>query len=300
MEHTLKTQYSGYLFAVCGVFLFSLKPILIKLIYEYPVDSATLMTLRMGFSLPIYLLIGVFLMLKNRIHMDSTRPLLPSILLTGILGYYGASYLDLTGLQYISAQLERLILFAYPSLVVILGYCFFGSPIQRGTVTALILTYCGIATLFIHDLKLSGEHQAYGGMLVLGSALLYALYILHSKPLIGKIGSLAFTCIAMCAASGAILVHFFLSKDLNDLYLPTTVYVTAFAIAIFSTILPSFLISEAIHRLGTNATSIVGSSGAVMTSLLAVAILGEDFTLFHALALILVTSGIVWLGSRKS
>ncbi|MCB1757379.1 MAG: DMT family transporter, partial [Gammaproteobacteria bacterium] len=295
-EQTPRYRTSGFLFAGSAILLFSLKPIFIKLAYEYPIDSVTLMTLRMGFSLPLYILIGIYLLVKKRIDPVLALGTLPKTIMTGMLGYYGASYFDLTGLHYISAQLERLILFSYPSLVVILGYFFFKTPIQGGTIPALLLTYTGILALFVHDISLSGQAHAFGGVLVFIGAVLFSLYILFSKSVIDKIGSMAFTCIAMTAASIAILLHFSISRELSDLHQPMPVYLAAFAIAMLSTVLPSFLISEAINRIGTNATSIIGSSGALVTSVLAVGILGEDFTPYHVIALVLVTSGIVWLG----
>ncbi|HBR96472.1 MAG TPA: EamA family transporter [Gammaproteobacteria bacterium] len=289
----------GYAFAIGGMFLFSLKPILVKLAYVHAVDNVTLMTLRMGMSLPIYLAIGAWLLWQRRVDISATRSALAAILGTGLLGYYGASYLDLTGLQYVSAQLERLILFAYPSLAVMIGYGLFGTPITRPVVIALVMTYCGIAVLFVHDVQLGGATQYLGGGLIFASALLFAFYLVLSKPYIAKVGSQVFTCVAMCASSAAIVVHFLAVRDVADLQQPTPVYVIALIMAFFSTVLPSFFIAEAIHRIGVNATSIIGASGAVTTSLLAVGILGEPFTLNHVAALVLVTSGIVWLGRHR-
>ncbi len=299
MHNQKNTNASGFIFAFAGVFLFSLKPIFVKMAYEFPIDSVTLMTLRLAMSLPIYMAIGFWLLIRNKVDLPMTKKALPGIIVTGLLGYYGASYFDLTGLHYISAQLERLILFSYPGLVVLIGFFFFKNPIKKGTVPALILTYTGIAALFVHDVSLAGSSQILGGSLVFASALLFALYILFSKDFISSVGSLVFTCIAMCAASAAILLHFLLTNHFSDLQQPVRVYQIAFAIALFSTVLPSFLISEAINRLGTNTTSIIGSSGALFTSILAVTILGERFTQYHVLSLILVTTGIVLLGRKK-
>lgn len=290
----------GYIFASLGVLLFSLKPILVKLAYEHDIDSTTLMALRMGFSLPIYLAIGLWLILKNKVPEFNKVALLPKAFVVGVLGYYGASYLDLTALQFIGAQLERLILFAYPSLVVIIGYFLLGTPIAKGILPALFLTYLGIGSLFAYDLQIGEANILLGSSLVFASALLFALYIIFSKNLITQMSSMVFTCVAMCSASTAIIVHFLIEHNVKDLFVQTSpAYLISFAIAIFSTVLPSFFISEAIHRIGSNSTSIIGSSGAVVTSLLAVLILGEAFTVYHVIALILVTSGIVWLGRKK-
>lgn len=290
----------GYIFASLGVLLFSLKPIFVKLAYEHDIDSTTLMALRMSFSLPIYLAIGVWLVLKNKVPQFDSASLLPRAFLVGILGYYGASYLDLTALQFISAQLERLILYAYPSLVVIIGYFLLGTAIEKGTIPALLFTYLGIGTLFVHDLQIGEENLLLGSSLVFASAVLFAFYIILSKSLITKMSSMVFTCVAMCAASIAIVIHFLVEHNVTDLFdQAIPVYMISLAIALFSTVLPSFFISEAIHRIGSNSTSIIGSSGAVVTSILAVLILGEAFTRYHVIALILVTSGIIWLGRKK-
>lgn len=290
----------GYVYAALGVLLFSLKPILVKLAYQHSIDSTTLMALRMGFSLPIYVLIGAWLIYNHKVPPFNSALLLPKALLVGVVGYYGASYFDLTALQFISAQLERLILFAYPSLVVVFGYFLLETRIEKGTLPALLLTYLGIGTLFAHDLKLGEENLLLGSGMVLISATLFALYIIFSKSLITKMSSMVFTCIAMCAASFAIIIHFLVEHNFAELLDQTTpIYLISFSIAVFSTVLPSFFISEAIHRIGPNTTSIIGSSGAVVTSLLAVFILGEAFSTYHVIALMLVTSGIIWLGRKK-
>lgn len=299
LENSPQTT-GGYVYAALGVLLFSLKPIFVKLAYEYSIDSTTLMTLRMGFSLPIYLLIGVWLIAKNKVPQFNATSLLPRAFLIGVVGYYGASYFDLTALQFISAQLERLILFSYPSLVVIFGYFLLGTRVEKGTLLALLLTYFGIGILFAHDLRIGGEDLLRGSGMVLMSAVLFALYIIFSKSMIAKMSSMVFTCVAMCAASVAIIIHFLLGHHISELFEQASpVYLISFAIAVFSTVLPSFFISEAIHRIGSNATSIIGSSGAVITSFLAVLVLGEAFSIYHVIALIFVTSGVISLGRKK-
>ncbi len=295
---SLSRLQGGYLIAISGVFLFSLKPIFVKLAYRYGVDTTTLMTLRMGFSLPVYILVASFTIAKQRQDLTTIFRSTPKILAIGVIGYYGASYLDLKALEHISAQFERLVLFSYPTLVVLLGFLFFANSVKKGTIPSLILTYSGIATLFWHDLSVIGFANLYGGALVFCSACLFALYILFSKQLINQVGSLIFTSIAMCSASLAILVHFNITHELDDLIQPMSVYYIALAIAILSTILPSFLISEAINRIGPNATSIIGSSGTVFTAFLAITILGEQFTRYHLIALVLVVSGMLWMGKN--
>jgi drug/metabolite transporter (DMT)-like permease len=289
----------AYAIAILGVFLFSLKPIFIKQAYQYNIDTPTLMALRMGFSLPIYLFVGYWLFRREEQIPPKVKKFMPKSMLVGLFGYYGASYFDLKALEIISAQFERLVLYAYPTLVVILGYVFFKYPIKKGTGTALILTYTGILVLFVHELEFLGAKQLFGAGLVFVSATFFALYILFSKQLVTEIGSMPFTVVAMCSASVAILVHFLVTNDIGDLYQPVDVYVLAIYIAIISTVLPTFLISEAIHRLGANTTSIIGSSGTLFTAILAVLILSEPFTAYHALALILVVSGIFRISNSK-
>lgn len=294
-SHALR---GGVSIAIAGAALFSLKPILIKLAYAEGIDSTTLMALRMAFCLPFYLLIGWHALRDSPLSLRDALPLWPQIAAVGVLGYYGASFLDLWGLTMITAQFERMILFTFPTFVVLLGWAFVGERPSGRQLLALLLSYLGIALVFGHDLGNLGSDVPFGTALVLASSLCFAGYLLFSKGLIAQLGSRLFTCLAMSAASLAILIHYLLIGDLQLAAIPTSVLWLALLIAVFATVLPSLLVSEAIKRIGPGQTSIIGSIGPVITSLLAVMVLDEAFSWAHAAGLALVIGGVLSLSQR--
>ena len=294
----------GLFFAISGAALFSIRPILVKFAYQEEIDSVTLLTLRMLFSAPFYIVLLIYFLNdkspKNQERRNNINiKLLSLTTLIGLMGYYAASLLDLYGLLYISAQLERLLLFTYPTLVVIFGALFFAKPIKGNIIVALLFSYGGIATIFLHDVEQFGSNIIKGGIFVGLSTIVFALYVLLGKEIINKIGSRMFTCIAMIAASIGIILHFLVTNEIADLSTSNTVYLICLAIAILCTIIPSFFISEAIARIGPDKTSITGTVGPVFTTLFAVTLLGEAFTIFHAIGMILVIIGVSVLGYKK-
>ncbi|MCL1127598.1 DMT family transporter [Shewanella surugensis] len=289
------TRYA-FMLAFIGTLLFSLKPIFVKLAYQYPVDSVTLMTLRMLFSLPFYLCVVYILHRYSNQERESLKGVLLPTIGIGVLGYYLASLLDLYGLTYISAQLERLVLFAYPTLVVIFGAIFFRKKIKLVMLLLLGITYTGILIIFINEIELQGDKVLLGSSFVLASALVFAFYLLLSKRQIEKIGSEMFTCIAMLGASGAILLHFSLTHSLEALRVPFSVLALSLSMAIVCTVIPTFLISRAVAELGADQVAIVGTLGPVLTTILAVSILNETYTIYYGLGTLLVILGVGLLG----
>lgn len=298
-----KYQYIlAFAIAIASSFLFSMKPIFVKIAYGYGVDATTLMTLRMAFSLPFFIVFGLVAFKQrasSKLETDFSRPVLLKAAATGILGYYLASWCDLEGLSYITAHFERLILFTFPVLVAILNYYIFKIKLPRQAIFPMVLTYVGLAVIFAHDLVSIGDNVIIGTILVLAAAFFFSLYFVFSKPLITKLGSRLFTCVAMSAASIMIILHFAIAKDLSDLQLQKEVYYTAIAIALLCTVIPTFLINEAIARLGSQKTSIVGTIGPVFTTGVAVSVLGEEFSIYHAAGMGLVMFGIYLLGQKN-
>lgn len=285
------TQF-GLMLAIGGTALFALKSIFIKLAYAYGVDTTTLLTLRMVIALPFYVTMLLWLLRKPDVVTPVPRELL---MLAGLsfMGYYLASWLDMEGLQYISAQLERLTLYTYPIMTTLLGWLFLRETITRQIVMALVLTYSGIVVLYAHEAAWNTNNAGLGVTLVTLAALTFAGYVVFSKGLIGKLGSLLFTSIAMLMSTGFIFVQFLLTHPLAALgTLPLPVWGYAILLAVFSTLLPSFMVSEAIHRIGAAKTSIVGTVGPVFTIFLAVWLLGEPFGWFHLAGMALVMGGV--------
>ena len=292
------TVSTGLVLALSAAFLFSTKPILIKWLYGLGMTALPLMGLRLVIALPLYIIVGV-VMWGRLANKPSLRDVCNAAAI-GLLGYYLASYLDLSGLEYVSAQLERLMLYAYPSMVVIIGALFFGAKVNRSIIPALILTYAGLAVMYGHDLNIApvGTDPAditKGTLLILASALSFSLYVLFSKKSIARLGSLLFTSIAMGSATIATIVHYAIVEGAVMPDMTAQIWVGVLILAIMATVVPSFMVSEAIKRIGPAKTSVSGTIGPVMTTVMAIMFLGEPFGWLTALGMALVMLGVTRL-----
>ena len=285
----------GFLYACLGTLLFSLKSIFIKLAYAQGLNTDSVLMLRMAISLPVYLVIIAYLYRKNNTSFSLIRQSFGLIIFLGFIGYFLASWLDLKGLEYITAGLERLTLFTYPIFVTILGALFFKTPIKKKIVITLVLTYLGLWIIFNQEAVVNTSNKMLGLMLVTLSALSYSFYVLLSKNIIHKIGSLWFTALAMSVSSVFVLVYYGLFLDWNNLVVTNQAWWLVVSLAIISTVIPSFLISEAIAKIGSAQTGIVGTIGPVITIVLAVIILNEPFTSYHIIGISLVMIGVLLL-----
>ncbi len=289
----------GIALAVFAAVGFSAKAIFIKLAYRYGVDAVTLLALRMGFSAPVFL--GVAALSHKRADAPALqRQDWAAVLMLGWLGYYLSSLLDFSGLQYISAGLERLILFLYPTLVVLLSAWLFRHPITARQLFALLLSYGGIALVFVHDMTGLRLSMLSGAALVFASALSYSAYLIGAGRYIGRIGAVRFTAYAMSVASLATFMQFGLTHPVQRLLQPPPVYELALAMAILSTILPVFMLSAAIHRIGSGHTALAGSVGPVATLLLAYIFLGEQLGGVQLLGSALVLAGVLTITLSQS
>lgn len=283
--------------AILGTLGFSFKAILIKLAYAAaPVDAITLLALRMLYSAPLFVVMAWW---AGRGAGPIARRDLAAILGLGFLGYYLASLLDFMGLRYITASLERLILYLYPTMVVILSALFFGKPVTRRAVGALVLSYAGIALVFRHDASI-GDASAtlLGGGLVFASALAYAVYLVTAGGVIGRIGSMRFTALAMLASTAFVLAHFAMARPLAALDVAPRIHLLSIAMAVFSTVVPTWLVAEAIRRLGANGTSLVGSLGPVFTIALGAMLLDEPIHAIQVAGAALVLAGVALVTAK--
>lgn len=290
----------GFLYAFLGTALFSLKSIFIKLAYTHGLNTDSVLMLRMAISLPIYLLIIAYLFRKDVTPKKAIRQQFLFIVFLGFIGYFLASWLDLKGLEYITAGLERLTLFTYPIFVAILGALFFKIPIKKKIIVTLFLTYLGLWIIFNQEVVTNTSNTAQGVFLVTLSALSYSFYVLLSKKVIHSIGSLWFTALAMSVSSIFVLIYYGVVFNWNDLVITNEAWVLVTCLAIISTVIPSFMISEAIARIGSAQTGIVGTLGPIITIILAIFILNEPFTLYHAIGIILVIIGVMLLTIKTS
>lgn len=313
--HALGGLGWGYAFAIVGTILFSLKAILIKLIYQ-PVDgqaanaldAITIMAMRLGFSLPVYFVIFAVLLRRRRARGEAqlVRKDLFLAGLLGLIGYYACAWLDIEGLKYITAQLERLLLFTYPVWVFILGALFFGKPLTKGAMVAVILAYLGIAVIFTGGDIATGENVMLGTAMVLTCAVAFAMFQLLAKPMITRLGSPLFTCCSMFGAGIAIFTHFFIQNiatgELSTtLDLPVRIWGLGVALAFFSTLLPSFMVNIAIGRIGPQAVAAMGMISPIAVIVLAIWWLGEPFGWVDGLGTALTLIGIglyTWFDKR--
>jgi drug/metabolite transporter (DMT)-like permease len=269
-------QWIGPVLAVVGVLGFSFKAILIKLAYAWePIDAVTLLTLRMIYSAPIFLLMALAARGRGTVPIGTNDWI--QILWLGFIGYYLASLVDFIGLQYVTAALERLMLYLYPTIVVVLSALFFRQRITGRIVLALVLSYAGILLVFARELSFAGDPRALwlGGALVFAGAVLYAVYLVGAGPVIARLGSLRFIALAMLTSTAFVFLQFAATRPASALAAPARIQMLSLTMAVFSTVLPTYLVAEAIKRIGANRTSLVGSLGPVFTIWLGFWILGE-------------------------
>jgi len=293
------TALTGILLALAAAVFFSIKAIFVKLAYRHGVDAVTLLALRMIFSLPFFVAIAI-IEERRRDAVTPSRRQLYAIVGLGLIGYYFASLFDFVGLQYVSAGLERLILFLFPAFTVVISAIFLGRRIGRVEVMAMLLGYAGIALSVHQEVSLDGDETLFGAVMVFASTLAYAIYLVGSGELIPKIGARRFMAWAMIVSSLAVIAQFFATHDGGGLQQPMPVYGYAMAMALLSTVLPSFMLAGAIHRIGSSQTSIIGGVGPVSTIVLAALFLGESMNPLQVAGAMLVIAGVLLLGIFRS
>lgn len=275
---------------------FSLKAIFVKLAYPYGVDAITLLALRMGFSLPVFLWVGLA---HQRAGANLSGGDWWRLFVLGCLGYYGASILDFWGLQFISAGLERLILFTYPTLTILIGVLFQGKPFAKREGVAVALCYIGIGFAFMHDLGQGDSRNVWiGSALVFGSSVSYALYLSGSGSMIARLGAMRFSALAMLVSSAVTLLHFATLQPLTAFIQPLPVYGWALAMAMFATVVPVFAQSAAIRSLGAGSASLFGMVGPLLTIGFGWWLLDESISLAQMAGAGLVLLGILMVSRR--
>ena len=287
---------SGLAIAVIGAILFSTKAVVAKLLYRYHIDAVTLIAFRMLFSLPVFAAVALWKMRVGPPLSNSDRWRLIGL---GLVGYYLSSFLDFLGLQYISVGLERLILFLTPTFVLLVTALLWKRPIGRAQWMALLLSYCGIVLVFMHDLAGGAGSTVIGSLFVLGSAVSYAIYLLFTGEMVQRISSLRLVAYAMCVSSAACIGQFFVLRPASLLIQPAPVYWLSLVNGLFCTILPVFLTMIAVQRIGAATASQAGMIGPVSTLFLGALILDEPITAIQLAGTTLVIAGIAMLSKKK-
>jgi drug/metabolite transporter (DMT)-like permease len=292
---------AGFIITLVGAILFSTKAIIVKLAFGATHTNAlTLLTLRMVFSLPFYA--GVAMLVSSQKgNVRMTAPQWGLVALLGLLGYYVSSLLDFIGLQYISAGLERLILFLYPSFVVFINALFFKQRITGVQKWALLLTYLGIGIAYAGELAIDPSRAGlyWGSFLVFLCAVTYSMYIAGSGKIIPLVGANKFTAYAMLAATAGIFVHFALVGQGEVLAAGRALWGYGLGLAVFSTVLPSFLISQGLKRIGANNVAIISGIGPISTIAQAHFFLHEPIFAAQVGGTVLVVLGVLLLSWKR-
>ena len=293
----LSPHASGVLLALAGAITFSGKAIIVKLSYRYGVDAVTVIMVRMLWSLPMFLALAWW---ASRSTFAQQNPLrwrdAPIIIVLGVLGYYLASFLDFLGLQYITASLERLILYLNPTLVLLLSALIYKHRIRPMRALAMAVSYAGVLLVFGHEVSLAGPDAVTGALFVLASALSYALYLMFSGEVVKRIGSMRLVGWASSVACVCSLAQFALLRPLSTV-VSMEVWWLGLLNATACTVAPVLMIMLAIERIGAALTSQTGMVGPLSTLALGVLILGEPLNAWIGLGTVLVLGG-VFLASR--
>lgn len=292
LEAGHRDAYIGIACVLAGSVAFSAKPVLVKAAYQYGVDTMTLLALRMLFAAPLFLFMAWW---AGRPAVGFTVREVAGIVALGFLGYYLGSFLDLAGLQYISAGFGRLILYLYPTLVLLMSAVFLRQPLRARQLLSLGLSYAGIVLVFSAEAQTANSLPltVWGAMLVFGSAVTYATYLVAGSRLVHKFGSMRFSAYASLIATGFVIAHFLAIRPLQALVVTHEVYVLVTVLAVFATVLPLWLMAEGLKRIGANQVSLVGCIGPLATMAFAWVFLDEALTPVQVAGAALVLAGVL-------
>ena len=292
-------RFWGIAFALPGVVSFAFRPVLIKLCYAAsPVSASTLLFLRMALSLPFFLAMAWWFRGEKPI---ARRDWL-GIIGLGFLGYYLASLLDFLGLQYVPAGLGRLIMFLYPTLVVILSAVFLGKAATRREIAALAITYAGIALVLTNKLGIAPEHRQFmfGALLIFGSAICYAVYLVTGSQLVKRVGSARFTAYTMIVSTAPAVVQFLALEPASALDLPAVSWWYVLLLVTVCTVMPVFLVAEALKRIGANHFALIGALGSVTTVLADFFLMDGALSATQVVGGALVISGVLLVSVKRN
>jgi drug/metabolite transporter (DMT)-like permease len=296
---------AGFLITILGAVFFSTKAIFVKLAFRSTgVDAVTLLTLRMLFSLPFYL-VAAWLGSKKESAVSLNLRQWFFLILLGIFGYYLSSLFDFIGLQYVSAGLERLILFLYPTFSVLINTFLYKSKLNKMQIIALVLTYLGIGIAYLGEMKIdtSNPNFYFGSFMIFLCAITYSFYLVGTGRMVPKVGVTRYTAYAMLAATVGIFTHFLLTKNIQGIPFTPTLIWYSIALAIIATVLPSFMMSNGMKKIGSNNVSIITSIGPVSTIIQAHFFLGENIIVPQIIGTVLVIIGVLligWQSKKKS
>lgn len=295
---------AGLGLAVAGVVAFSLRPVIIKLAYRYNVDPVTLIMLRMVFALPFFLGMALWPSIGKGAKKGERAPIagrdLALTVALGVTGYYAASFCDFLGLRYVTAGMGRLLLFLYPTIVVLLSALFLGKRIGLREVVALVVSYAGVALVVWSEIGTGHPDFATGAALVFMGAFLYSIYLVGSSRVVQRIGSMRFTAYAMTAACLCCILQFLVLRPLSALDLPLPVYGLSAVMAVVCTVLPVLMTAEALRRVGPDLVALSGAIGPVSAAVFGYLVLAEPMGWLQLAGAALTVAGVMIISLWKT
>ncbi|HYG13031.1 MAG TPA: DMT family transporter [Methylophilaceae bacterium] len=296
ITETSRDTVIGSALVLAAAVTVSSKAVMVKLAYAYGVDAESLIALRMAFAMPFFIALAIWARRREVQRRIGPKDALVMVAL-GVLGGYAPMWFDFAGLAYVSAGLERVILFLYPTMVVLISALLFGQRIGRHEIFALVASYAGVALAVGHDLtvlKSGAAETMLGAILIMISALTYAGYLVCSGRIIPRVGTANFTAYSMLVAGIASAVHFAVMPHAVAItQLPVPVYHIALLMAVVATVLPAVMLNAGIRRLGSSQASLLSSVGPVSTISLAYVFLGEEVTVMQLAGTGLVVAGVI-------
>jgi drug/metabolite transporter (DMT)-like permease len=295
-------KFLGFFITFVGSVLFSTKAIFVKKAFaDTHIDALTLLTLRMVFSLPFFLVAAFFISSKEgNVRMNRKQWL--QLIALGISGYYLSAYFDFEGLQYISAGLERLILFLYPTFVLLINRAVFKFLITRTQMYALVLTYSGIGIAYFNEMQFDTNNPYFfwGSFLIFLCSITYSIYIAGSGKVIPFIGAAKFAAYSMLIATAFLFIHFILRGDYSDVMQAKGMWVYGLLLAIIATVIPTFMLSAGLSKIGANNVAIISAIGPVSTILQAHWVLGEPIHTAQLIGTAMVIAGVLLTGWKTA
>lgn len=302
MSNSTTSNFNGYIFILLGSILFSTKAVMVKMAFrETQVDAVSLLALRMLFALPFFFVTGIIALKRHRAALPEKKHWL-YIIAMGLLGYYVSSLLDFMGLQYITAGMERLILFLYPSFTVLMNAFLFKEKITSIQKWALGLCYLGLFISFYHEVNMDihMNHLFLGSILVFLCSITYAGYIVGTGRLLKHVPVMVYTPFALIASTVGVFVHYAFAGKHSISEIDGRMVVFGLLLGLIATVVPNFLVSSGIKRVGASNAAIVSAIGPVSTIILAYFFLDEKMDFFQLTGTLLVIMGILLVSSKMN
>lgn len=301
-ERKYTVTWAGFIITLLGSILFSTKAVIVKVAFAHtPMDALTLLTLRMAFSFPFYIVAAWMASSKKDVTPITARQWMYIIFL-GLFGYYLSSLFDFMGLKYISAGLERLILFLYPTFAVLINFFVFRQAISRIQWSALVLTYIGIVIAYVGEMQIDFDNPDFiwGSLLIFLCAITFSTYIVGSGRCIPTVGATRFTAYAMLASSFGVFIHFAFAGNMQAAEQAAHYWWYGILLAIMATVIPTFMIANGMKRIGSNNVAIISAIGPVSTIIQAHFIVGEKIFTAQIIGTVLVVAGVLLIGWKSA